>query len=202
VVRAMARISTAGKSSNSCRLSDTSHPAASRYLRQSGEGGFTLIELIVVCALIGIMLSLAVPSFRTKIINDPLKAAVRKSIGLVREVRETAARRHKPYLLHINHIDNSIWFEAVEKVDEKEEAEDAEETDESKWTVPETVEIAGLWVAGEKKSALESTTVWISPEGYMENTVIGFEDDDGSFLAVEFQTFIDEAVIHDEEPSQ
>ncbi len=168
-----------------------------RCTQQVGEDGFTLIELIVVCTLIGLMLSLSVPSFRTTILNDPLKSTARKSIGLVREVREMAARRHEPYLLHVNHIENSMWFEPeVQKVENEEN-----ESLPDKWDLSENVRITGLWVAGDKKSTLEKTVIWVSPDGYLENTVISFEDDDGRSLAVEFQTFLEEAILHDQVPS-
>ena len=163
---------------------------------QSDQQGFTLIELIVVCALIAIMLSLSVPSLRSTIVNDPLKTTVRKSIGLVREVREKAARQHQPYLLHVNHIENAIWYE------EERVAADAseDETEPDKWELADYVRISGLWVAKERKSALEDTVIWISPEGYLENTLISFEDEDGRTLAVEFQTFLDEAILHEQVP--
>lgn len=172
----------------------------SRRTKQLDEAGFTLIELIVVCTLIALLLSLSVPSLRSNILSDPLKSTARKSIGLVREVRETAARHHEPYLLHVNHIENSMWFEPeIRKEEDEDNLEDESVSD--KWDLSDDVRITGLWVSGDKKSTLEKTIIWVSPDGYIENTVIGFEDDDGKSLAVEFQTFLDEAIVHDQVPS-
>lgn len=172
-----------------------------KYLRgcfqNHGNAGFTLLELIVVCALIGIMLSLSIPSFRETIVSDSLKVTVRKSIGLVREVRDRAARNQEAYLLHINHIDNSIWFEP----DTPELDTDTKEVRPEKWDLPEDIQISELWVAGRKKSSLEDTIIWVSPEGYLENTFVSFTDEDGRSLVVEFQTFLDDAILHDQVPS-
>ena len=79
--------------------------------RVRDEKGFTLIELIVVTFLIGIMLSISIPSLRNTFFTDPLKASTRKIIGLVTGVRELAARSQQPYLLHISQMENRIWYE-------------------------------------------------------------------------------------------
>lgn len=163
-----------------------------------GCAGFTLLELIVVCALIGIMLSLSVPSFRTTVFSDSLKATARHAISMVREARESAARQQKPYLLYINHIENSMWLK-TEDVPAADTDEDESSPD--KFTLPEDVRIAGLWVAGEQKSTLEETVIWVSPDGYLAKTIISFEDEDGRTLAVEFQTFLEDAILHDQVPS-
>ena len=66
------------------------------------DHGFSLFELLVVCALIGIMVALSVPSLREALFSDPLKTTARKTMGLVNGVRELALRTQQPYFLHIS----------------------------------------------------------------------------------------------------
>jgi prepilin-type N-terminal cleavage/methylation domain-containing protein len=44
-------------------------------------GGFTLLELLVVCALMGLLLMSGVPAFRQAVIDDSLRSDSRKLIG-------------------------------------------------------------------------------------------------------------------------
>lgn len=91
--------------------------------------GFTLLELIVVCTLIGIMLTISVPSLRSAFSTNPLKSTARQVVGVINEVRQTAVRNQEPYHLYISQLENRIWYEKAE--DEKKDAiEDDSDTPE------------------------------------------------------------------------
>ena len=78
----------------------------------SRERGFTLLELIVVCALAAIFLTLTIPTLRNTLLNDELDSATRKITGTVKELRNLAVREHAPYLLHFELGEGRIWYEA------------------------------------------------------------------------------------------
>ncbi len=163
--------------------------------RARGKGGFTLLELIVVCALIGIMLSLSIPSLRTTFFSDPLKTTARRLIGLVNGVRELAVREQQPYLLHINQGEKRIWYEREDKKDKKANMED-ERRHNKELRFPESVTISTVWL-GKDDSLQDQTTLWITKQGYMMQTLIQIEDDAGNNLKVQFFPFLDSAVIAD-----
>jgi prepilin-type N-terminal cleavage/methylation domain-containing protein len=163
--------------------------------RAGGEKGFTLIELIVVTALIGIMLSISIPSLRNTLFTDPLKATTRKVIGLVTGVRELAVRSQQPYLLHISQLENRIWYE------KEIEGEENKENDTLKGgglLFPESVKISGIWMGDDGGSSQDQTVIWISKQGYMDNTIIRIEDNDGNHLNVQFYPFLDPAIVSDQ----
>lgn len=64
--------------------------------------GFTLIELMVVIALIGIILGLTAPATRDALTVDTLKKASRQLIALERRLRVEAIRDQIDYILHLD----------------------------------------------------------------------------------------------------
>ncbi len=159
------------------------------------EKGFSLVELLVVCALISIMISLSVPALRDALFNDPLKSTVRKTIGLVDGVRELALRTQQPYVLHISSQENRIWYELDVQT------EDGEHETKGLLLIPDGVRIQEILSAGKDVSAMKRVAVWITRQGYMHETKIRFADEAGHALAVQFFPFVDSVQITDPQAS-
>jgi len=189
--------------------------AKSRPECAGGQRGFTLLELIVVCALIGTMLSLSIPSLRLAFFTDPLKSSARKVIGLVNGVRELAVRHQRPYLLHIDEIDKRIWFEMDRDIDAPgsktrigknqplkkkaidnllSDGQDKNTAREREIRLPEMVKIAGVMMAGEDSSQ-EQTVIWVTKQGYMKQILVRLEDDGGKSINIRFFPFLDGVAI-------
>jgi prepilin-type N-terminal cleavage/methylation domain-containing protein len=166
-----------------------------KWKKVNGERGFTLIELIVVMTLIGLMLSLSIPSLRNTFFTDPLKTTTRKVIGLVTGVRELAVRSQQPYLLHISRLENRIWYEP-ESVGREIEESDTERKGEL--TFPESVKISGILLEKDESSVQEQIVIWVSKQGYMIDLLLQIEDEDGKHLNVQFHPFLEPALVSDE----
>ncbi|MBN1473950.1 MAG: prepilin-type N-terminal cleavage/methylation domain-containing protein [Syntrophaceae bacterium] len=85
-----------------------------------GKTGFTLVELMVVIALIGIILVLAVPTTRNALTGDGIKKASRQLIGLERKLRVEAVRDQADYILCLDLPTSSYWIVTADMTAEKE----------------------------------------------------------------------------------
>ncbi|MDD5711406.1 MAG: prepilin-type N-terminal cleavage/methylation domain-containing protein [Smithellaceae bacterium] len=84
-----------------------------------GNKGYTLIELIVVVAVVGVVLFVALPRLRDDLLNDSLDAAARRIEGTVRELRNDALREQLDYVLEFDLNDNSFYSYATDMTAEK-----------------------------------------------------------------------------------
>lgn len=81
--------------------------------------GFTLIELILVIALAGVILVLAVPSTRDVITGDNLKRASRQLVAMERKLRVDAVRDQINYVLCIDMPNSAYWVITSDMTPEK-----------------------------------------------------------------------------------
>jgi prepilin-type N-terminal cleavage/methylation domain-containing protein len=75
----------------------------------SRQAGYTLLELIVVMALIGIVFFFAVPRFEGSLFFDDAKQSSRWLIGKLQALREEALRTHRRHFLHVDFETNRLW---------------------------------------------------------------------------------------------
>jgi prepilin-type N-terminal cleavage/methylation domain-containing protein len=71
--------------------------------------GFTLLELIVVMALIGIVFFFAIPRFENTFILDDSKKSARWLTAKFHLMREEALRTHADQVLHLDFETNRVW---------------------------------------------------------------------------------------------
>jgi prepilin-type N-terminal cleavage/methylation domain-containing protein len=167
--------------------------------RLTGPSGFTLLELIIVSALIGIMLVISVPTLHNTFIDDRLKATSRKIIGLINGVRELAVREQQSYFLSIDKNENRIWYEKDMELEATESTEDTEETeDKSEFNIPDEVRISEIWTKSEGEYSDDQNRIWISRKGYMDQTVLHLRDDDDNVISLHFSPFFGSVTIYDE----
>lgn len=154
--------------------------------------GFTLLELIIVCALIGIMLVVSVPALHSAFVDDQLKAACRKIIGLVGGVRELAVRENQPYFLFIDRNENSIWYE------KDTESEDEEKVEGRKIiNLPDGIRVSEIWTRSEGEYSDDQNRIWINRKGYMDQTVMHLTDDNSNIISLHFSPFMDSVRLYD-----
>lgn len=169
-------------------------PPVGAGIREQRQEGYTLFELLVVCALIATILAVTMPALTPDGFGDPLKLAARRTIALVNEVRAEARLARQPLILHVDPVAGRLWFVVVAIA----EADDEPNKRERVVELPPAVRIAGLRLGEEDLLGLAQVEVWISGRGYLEELQIRLEDDDGQSITLDFSPFHEVVTVSDQ----
>jgi prepilin-type N-terminal cleavage/methylation domain-containing protein len=156
-----------------------------------GTRGFTLIELAVVIALLGLFLGLTIPRFQDYLIADELKATARKIVGLVREVRNEAIREQRVYTIHLDIESNRWWIQHTEMEDEE-----MVSAKEKASALPGGVRILDVWCRGKGKQAYGDVAISFSKKGYVDQTLIHIGGEADREFTVELSPFLGVVKVH------
>ncbi len=154
--------------------------------------GFTLLELIVVCALIGIMLVVSVPALRNTLLEDQLKTTSRRMIGFINGVRELAVREHHAYVIHFNRTENTLWYEKDQHTDNKEKLMDRQS-----FTLSDDVRISEIWTRSKGVFPLNLDKIWVSRKGYMDQLILHLTDVQENVMSLHFSPFLQTVTVYD-----
>lgn len=156
------------------------------------ERGYTLIELTVVIMLIGLMLGLSIPRFRSLLLTDSLKSSTLRIIGLVKELRNDAIRENRIYHLHLNMGSNLIWvgFEGMTQ-------EESELAHKRAFQLSQDVKIIDVWRMGKGKKVDGEATIRITYKGYLEQSIIHLGAEDGREFSLILQPFLGNIKTYD-----
>ena len=148
--------------------------------------GFTLIELVVVMALMGIMLFVAIPSFQHFLTDDTRKASqwilVQVPRLKARAVSDTAL-----YILHVDLDENVMWVSNGAMPEEFTEQERKQER-------PFSEDSVLLDVAYPDGETIDSgqADICFYPKGYSDKAIIHMEDDDGARRSFLIEPFLNQ----------
>lgn len=185
-------ILTTGKSSSSLQ-GDVSQ-SCQRYYRSCGEDGFTLMELIVVCTLVGIFLTLTLPNIKESLYADELDTAARKIVGTVRELRNRAIRDYKPYWLHFEMDKGRIWYEP----DDGQMEYPSDSRGKTALVLPEQVRLKEVRLFSQEETIKQDVvSLWISEQGYMDRMVVSVSDTKNRQRTIMFSPFSGSARVYD-----
>lgn len=148
--------------------------------------GFTLLELIIVITLIGLFMVVSVPALRDRLIGDPLGSAGRKMIGYIGEVRDKAVREQQSYLLYVDLDENRLWYLKESEVG----SITAEPPEQEVLQLGPNVELRDIWMKATGTVSRGVPELWVSRQGYLDETIIHLEIEDGETLSLLVGTFI------------
>jgi prepilin-type N-terminal cleavage/methylation domain-containing protein len=155
-----------------------------------GKSGYTLIELIVVMALIGIMLGVSAPKIRETLLSDPLKGTARKMMGVIHEARNESIRMRKAHALHMDMETNRFWMDTAMMSDEERDMARKEGS-----VLPDTVRIRDVWLANRGKKSAGETGILFSEKGYVQPSAIHLACKDGRQWTLVLSPFIGKVKI-------
>jgi prepilin-type N-terminal cleavage/methylation domain-containing protein len=161
-------------------------------MKGPGIKGFTLIELAVVIALVGLFLGLTIPRFQYSLVSDDLKATTRKIVGLVREVRNEAIREQKVYTIHLDIESNRWWTEHTGMGDEEMEL-----ARQKAFVLPRGVRFLDVWCRNKGKQAHGDFVLRFSKKGYVDQTMIHIGTETNREFTVELSPFLGTVKVHD-----
>ncbi|MCL2341010.1 MAG: prepilin-type N-terminal cleavage/methylation domain-containing protein [Proteobacteria bacterium] len=169
--------------------------AAAAPRRPGRDRGFTLVELIVVMALMALIASFAVPQIGNFLYADQLKTTVRKLVGLIHHSAQMAQRRQIPFVLTYRSGERLFVAEPAEQPQPEQRANVVNRED--RLTLPDTVAVRDLWSWFGGMQANEVMAIRFSKNGYVEPTIIHLRREDGQEMSVVLTPFLGKVKIVD-----
>lgn len=146
----------------------------------------------MVVLLISLMLLMAVPRIRDAVLNDDLRAATRRFIGISRELRNEAVREQVDYILQIDLDNPGFWTYSADTTGEQ-----RANIRQAATRFPEGIRIVSVRHAGGVQKTEGEASIRFFHQGYVEPTVIDLEDNDRAFTLV-FDPFLHKVRVYEE----
>jgi len=138
------------------------------------RAGYTLLELIVVMALIGIVFFFAVPRFEGSFFVDDAKQSSRWLIGKVQSLKESAIREQKQYSLHFDLDSGRIW-----ETNESMSAEDIDsEALNNSYSLPDDMRIIDIEYPQKGKIVAGPAEIIFYKAGYTDKALVHMQEGD------------------------
>lgn len=147
--------------------------------------GFTLIELIVVIALISTMLFLAIPRFQSNFLSNSTKAVSRWILVNVPELKEKAQKEQKKYILHVDIDANNMWISRETTSDEGIQSEKINE-----YQLPKDIKLLDVEYPGQQTISAGQAPINFDEKGYSDKAVIHIQNDDNERLSFVIEPFL------------
>lgn len=149
-----------------------------------GLKGYTLIELVVVIALISTMLFFAMPRFRDSVLTDQVRKTSRWVITQTRHLKQQSVREKKDYILHVDMDADKFWISTPDM-----ETEALEKAENEAYRLSEDMEIMDVEFPARGKISTGLADIYFYAKGYSDKALIHIQNDEdkqASFLIEPF----------------
>jgi len=158
----------------------------------SRNSGYTLIELIIVIALIGIMLFFSIPRFQEGIFTSNTKKVSRWIIVKVNALKYKAVSDRKTYTLHVSMDKNRMWV--THDAMSEDEIENAQQQG---YAFPEDLKVLDVAFPGREKISHGVADICFYKKGYSDKALIHIENDDNRQISFVIEPFLPKVKLHD-----
>lgn len=152
--------------------------------------GYTLIEIAVVVALIGIVLLLAVPAMRYALLNDDLQITINRITSTARTMRNDAVREQVDYILQFNIDGRTFWTYTADMTPEK-----RAEKKQAAFALPDGVKIVSISYPWEEKHIDGEISVTFYKSGVVQPAIIHLAQDERQATLI-FEPFLSRIRIY------
>ena len=152
--------------------------------------GFTLIELVVVIAIMGVLFSVVLPSLDGVSPKYRLRAAAREVGSEIHQVRSLAAGTGRTYALHYDLDDNKMWIilPPVEGEDPDQPLDERERL--TTLDLPDQVTIEEVVLAGGSRVSRGEVDIVIDSLGNEGSHIVYLRNTEDSLIAVKFNALL------------
>lgn len=134
------------------------------------EGGYTLIELVVVIALISITFFVAMPRFQENMLVDQSRKTSRWILTQVRHLKHQSIREKKTYILHVDMDAGKLWISTPEM-----EGAALENAEKAAFHLPEDLFVVDVEYPVRGKVGAGLADIYFYGEGYSDKALIHVE---------------------------
>lgn len=161
------------------------HPSNRQQATHDGQAeGFTLIELIVVLALMGLMLFFSLPRLQNNPFLNDRKQSSRWLISKVQTLKESAIRDQKRYTLHFDLDSGRVW-----ETHESMSPEEIESAVMESYALPEDLRIIDIEYPSEGKINSGQAEIIFYKGGYTNKALVHMQDGD-TYLSFLIEPFL------------
>jgi prepilin-type N-terminal cleavage/methylation domain-containing protein len=174
------------------RLARFRNPAWIRRNAGRASKGFTLIELIVVIALISLMLAFAFPRFGETLQVDEMRKAALWILSEASRLKEDAVRDNRDYVLHFNMDTRKIWVSDATMTEERRLKERRAGFD-----LPRSIRITDVETPYGNRVRTGQAKILFSRKGYSNKALIHLENRNGRKVSILIEPFLTRARLYD-----
>lgn len=147
--------------------------------------GYTLLELIVVIAMISIMLAFAVPRLEGSLFEDDAKVASRWLLLNLPALKTKAVQDQTVLALRFSLGKGKAWVVGPETGEQA-----AERYEQSAYTFPEGVKILDIDYPDRERVSSGEADIFFYPKGYSDWAIIHMQDADGNRYSFVLEPFL------------
>jgi prepilin-type N-terminal cleavage/methylation domain-containing protein len=155
--------------------------------------GFTLIELVVVIALLGTMLFFAVPRFQDVMAGDDSKKISQWIMLKTQMLKEQAISSQKTFTLHIGLESGKFWISS-----EGMEEEAVQEAEEKGFSLPEEFRVTDVEFPIQGSVTAGRADIRFYKGGYSDKVMIHIEDDDNNQYSFLIEPFLTKVKLYED----
>jgi prepilin-type N-terminal cleavage/methylation domain-containing protein len=200
--------STVGKLNNrasthsdaACRLTGnrllTERPRKNGIIRQylyCSNNGFTLIELIVVMALISTVLFFVTPRFQSTALSDSKKIITRWITTTNRVLRVNALKHQRRYAMHIDLDNGTLWTSSDGMT-----AEETEKQTRKSLQLPDDLKLIDVEYPGREKVTAGRADIFFYKENFSQMAFIHVEKDGYHKMTFQIEPFLPDTGIFED----